>query len=297
MRFVPGFKVIVSEKQRLREKIRNMEADGLENLQILSDFDWTFTLFHTDDNMRMATDSFLIFRENREVVPDLSDAMRVFISDHTLAEKAVAYSDIFMKIMENDLKQIELTNEMCQKILSETEMKLRNGVDKVMQFSSEQNLPFYILSGGISQMISGILSDYRENYDNLFIFANDLVFSDGKFDRIKRNVNPFEKHKFFEGKDLEFRRNLIVCGDSESDATMSYPIKSAKNVIKIGYLRPGASKQKEERYKEIYDIVIQGDGDFQVQDYLLRRIAGLDTSLHSLRKMQEYEELIELMEL
>ena len=59
-------------------------------------------------------------------------------------------------------------------------MGIRYGFDRLLYLCKRLNLPFYIVSGGLTQIINTVLQRQADilNYPNFFIFANDLCFDD-----------------------------------------------------------------------------------------------------------------------
>ncbi|MDQ7023569.1 MAG: hypothetical protein Q9M97_08815 [Candidatus Gracilibacteria bacterium] len=69
---------------------------------------------------------------------------------------------------------------------------------------------------------------------------------------------------------IEKRKNVILLGDSLGDPHMVDGFEY-KNLIKIGFLNEKESALLE-NYKEKYDLIITGDGDFSVINEIMESI-------------------------
>jgi hypothetical protein len=97
------------------------------------------------------------------------------------------------------------------------------------------------------------------------------------------------------GKCLIFFKNSLIFGDNITDLGMELPVKS-QNIISIGFLNI-EHEDLVEKYMDKFDIVIKGEGDFVLHDYLLRYIANvpqIDTFRDIMENNAIYREFLKI---
>ena len=146
-------------------------------------------------------------------------------------------------------------------------------------------LPFYIVSGGITEIIeasfhalltSGDLpcEDTCNYYlDKVKIFSNGFLYEEDRAVGFTRPViHILNKQQFIYEHDHEFRKNVILMGDVLEDVGM---VKETKHdvVVKVGFLNePKNYDQQIEEFKKAYDLVVVGDGSLLPVYYLLKKL-------------------------
>ena len=168
----------------------------------------------------------------------------------------------------------------------------RYGITELMGLSHQLKLPFYIVSGGISEIIEAsfyaILHNgetghkeqvLREFWDShVRILSNNFLYKDGiGVSYSKPLVHILNKQKFiYDLAEAEmrkaYRKNVVIMGDILEDVKM---VRESEHdvVLKIGFLN---DMQKQghmlEDFKNTFDIVITGDGSLQPVNYMLSKV-------------------------
>jgi len=80
-------------------------------------------------------------------------------------------------------------------------------------------------------------------------------------------VTSMNKKKFLDRKTTEMGKNCFLFGDIINDSFMTSRAEY-ENEIKIGF--KNTDKEDFNDYLNKYDVVIQGDGNFVIPEYLMR---------------------------
>ena len=92
--------------------------------------------------------------------------------DPTLTpEERKKYLEEWYSKTEEYFLEEKLTMEKCLEIIENSNVAIRHGFDLFFDKCFERNIPFYILSGGISQVLYIILEPIHEHfhsYENYF---------------------------------------------------------------------------------------------------------------------------------
>ncbi|CDW81068.1 cytosolic 5-nucleotidase 3 isoform 2 [Stylonychia lemnae] len=194
--------------------------------------------------------------------------------------------------------EIRLHREDFMNLVLESRLLLRNGVEELMALSHILNVPFIIVSGGISEIIEYNFQAIMHNgeiknehaklcWENSRIFSNQFHYRDDiAYDYKKPVIHVLNKQDFIYDQATSFRRNVLVMGDFLEDVHM---VKHSQHdiVLKIGYLN-NLQRQGHmiEEFKNHYDLVILHDGSLQIVNYILTKVfqTGITDDLEELLK-------------
>jgi HAD superfamily hydrolase (TIGR01544 family) len=153
-------------------------------------------------------------------------------------------------------------------ILEHKRPNFRAGFLTFLAELSRQNVPVYILSAGVGDLIEGFLRKEGALTENVKVISNFFRYgANGKVISYKGPIiHSFSKDERSLGKLA--RKNILLVGDSLPDSGMVSERKG-QTVLRIGYLNENPKEQKKEFLKK-YDAVIEGDGNFAFPLRLVR---------------------------
>lgn len=94
-------------------------------------------------------------------------------------------------------------------------LKLTAGADSLLEWVGDQNLPFGVISGGVTDLLAPI-----QRYDPAFTVSNDLRFDDGRLVGVEANVGPDDKGELLESVCSELgvaSEETVYVGDAHTD--------------------------------------------------------------------------------
>lgn len=286
--------VFFKDKGEFLEKLLKMKTDGVKELQIVSDFDQTITCFEI--NCRNSCSLFGAFRVSQKTSEKFKIAVKELYDKYAPIEisteidavsKEKLLKEWYFAIKDVFLSE-KLTKNKCLEVLNHANIGLRYGFRRFFALCKQLDLPFYLISGGITQSLVTIIEKTQnlKDYSSFCVFSNELVFDEEeRLADLKIKVFPTTKAGILAGKKPGFLRNTLVFGDLESDVDMARNMGS-ETLICIGFLE----KRKEHllgNYLQKYDLVIVGDGDFVIHDWIVRFIAGI-----GMQRDPEFEEKV-----
>ena len=213
------------------KKIDNIDLNDInlraEDLYVISDFDGTITGAESYGSLDVITYSQLLGDK-------YSEKHQYLVTEY--AEKAKKSLDLTIKKelwfkhlskYINLLKDYNLTKELLENIIKNSNIKFRKGFDKFIKYLYSKKIPLIIISSGLGNSIELFLKMNDMYYDNIYIVSNFVDFGqDGKIACIPKDiVTPVTKNEIFIDRNLNSiinkRKNKLVFGDIPDDICMS----------------------------------------------------------------------------
>ncbi|CAG9334999.1 NT5C3B_2 [Blepharisma stoltei] len=260
----PAETVFIRDPLNLKSKIESFSSD----FGIISDFDSTLTKYSVN-GFKLSTINLLISILDKNHSKDVKD---LFLHYHpieidpsiSLDKKMLLMHEWWAKEQEVFLKA-HIEKHMITSAIENLPFYFRYGILEVISICERNKIPFTIVSGGvgniISEMIKAITSyqikiksnfiEFDEN-GKLLGFSTPIVHSQNKFHSIR-------------GKKIQ--KSYFVLGDIPSDLLILKEINDETKVISIGYFNDEALASLDD-FRD-FDIVIRGDGNLSVLEYLL----------------------------
>ncbi len=279
--------IVIPDPSRLEKLKKAISRDGTENIHVISDFDRTLTYAFV--NGEKVPSLISILRDGSYLSEEYAKkAHALFKKYHAIEidpnvsaserKKAMLkwWSEHFDLLLREGLNKRDL-----ERVVQSENIRLREGVLDFIDLLHAKSIPLVILSstGLGGEAISLILQRYGKEYDNVYIVSNSFVWDkEGKATGVKKpiihsmNKDEAEIKKLPVYQAIKNRRNVLLLGDSLGDVDMAKGLEH-EQVIKIGFLNEDVEKSLK-KYKEVYDVVLLGDGDVSYVNSLIREMFG-----------------------
>jgi 5'-nucleotidase len=279
-----GYKMteVIISSNNFEEIKKAIINGGIENFHVLADFDRTLTrAFYGGEK---ASSLISQLRDGRYLTEDYpSKAHALFDEYHPIEidtnipfeEKKKKMYEWWKKhfdlLIESGLDKKTISNAI-KNILSEDTLVFRDGVEEFLIFLKENDVPLIIMSSSIGDMIIEFMKEKRVYYDNIHIISNLLEWNGkGKSTGIKEIIHVFNKSETeVKIPEIQKRKNVLLLGDSIGDLGMIEGFEY-DNLLAIGFLNEKVENNLE-NFKEMFDVVLLGDGDFTFINDLIREI-------------------------
>ncbi|MHA1764718.1 MAG: hypothetical protein ACTSVK_00480 [Promethearchaeota archaeon] len=262
-----------------------IKAEGYQSLHILSDFDRTLTYGKING---IKTPSIIsLLRDGNHLTEDYAKkAYALFDKYHPieidpsipLEEKKKAMQE-WWEAHNELLIQSGLSISDLEDIVKNGPIRFRKGVPEFLDFLNQHNIPLVIFSAsGCGDAIEMFFKNIGKDYPNIYYVTNHF-----NWDENGRAVSPKEPIIHCMNKDetilreipeiyskIQNRRNVLLLGDSIGDLGMIEGFEY-KTLLKIGFLNFDYDKLRKE-YKKNFDVVLEGDGDFNFVNNLIRNL-------------------------
>ncbi len=278
-------KIIIVNQKKFAWQKRNLRRSGVNNLQVICDFDRTITKCFNDGKRTASLIG--ILREKNYLGDDyVKKSKELFNYYHpieidskiSLAEKKKKMTQ-WWKEHFSLLISSGLTKDIVEKAMTEAESHLRPGGKEFFSILDEKKVPLLIFSaGGLGQESIRIFLRKRGLlYEKTYIVANYFIWD--KFGKLVAIQEPIihvynkdeailDKFPFYD--EVKKRKNVIVIGDSLGDAKMAKGMPHDE-VLKIGFLNEDCNSHLNP-YRKAFDVLILGDSSFYFINQLLKYI-------------------------
>lgn len=313
-----GGRVIVPNAVVFQQKLALFRDLGVDNLLVVSDFDFTISKFKMVSGQRGASchrvleDCGLLSHDYHtqaqaiqrkyypmEVDPQLDEESRIkFMIEwveqaHALLQKSSLTKDII--------------SEAVTLAFEEQRFALRAKFVDFLNVLKGNDVPLLVFSAGITDVVETVLrrtlQDDYENYD-LTVISNKACFHPETQEIcgfeppvlhvFNKKASTFLGREFFQREDTKARENVLVIGDSLGDVTMAEGMgRSEPHIIRVGFLNDRLERLPQ--YAEVYDIIILDDPGFDVPINLVQSIADFAAAFTTTEESEEQAEEAEAM--
>lgn len=269
------------------EKIKiKFKKSGIGKVHVIADFD--NTLIKAFVNGKKQPSLIALLRDGNHLTPDyakkahaLYDKFAPLEGDPklTIEEKKEAMQEWWVTHFEL-LIESGLNIHDIERVIESDQASLREGSDEFFNLLEKAGVPLIIISAsGLGvDAISYFLKRVGQLRKNIHIISNRYSWDKNGYatDVEKPIIHSMNKDetvlKEFDFYDkIKDRKNVILLGDNPGDTQMVTGF-DYDNLLKIGFLND-IKEDKLIKYKEIYDIVIPGDGTMEFINKYLRDIS------------------------
>lgn len=252
--------IIIDDVEGFVQKLKQFISDGIEKIQLITDFDMTLTRREVGDTKGVTwftamQKSDFLSEEYRVKNKENYEIYRPYEKNITMdPDEKYLLMEKWWKDDMRALTQEHLTHDKFVHIAKNCDIFLKNGIVQLMKNKLKHKFPMIIVSAGIGELIKETFNLLFENHSidetevqPFNIVSNLGVFEEGelvefqkpiihimnKSTHVKRFVD--EQYKWDEENKCDLRKNIIVMGDVIEDLNMISEI-SYDNIIKIGFL-------------------------------------------------------------
>ncbi|XP_053117605.1 cytosolic 5'-nucleotidase 3A isoform X2 [Hemicordylus capensis] len=241
--------VHIKDPERVEEIICGLIKGGAAKLQIITDFDMTLSRFSFQgkrcptchniiDNCKLITD------ECRKKLLQLKEIYYAIEIDPSLTiEEKYPYMVEWYNKSHALLIEQGLQKDKLAEIVRESDVMLKEGYENFFDKLHEHNIPVFIFSAGIGDILEEIIHQAGIYHPNVKVVSNFMDFDEnGILKGFKGElIHVYNKHdgalkntEYF--KQLKDNSNIILLGDSQGDLTMADGVANVEHILKIGYL-------------------------------------------------------------
>ncbi|XP_039276019.1 7-methylguanosine phosphate-specific 5'-nucleotidase [Nilaparvata lugens] len=268
-----------NDKDSVINKIKQLVSGGKDNLQFITDFDRTLT-------KRSSETSFGILEHH----PNFPESVKIetaklvkkylpieFDPKFSVQEKIPLMVEWWMA-SEQCLKGLVLDYANFEAAVRAANMPFRDECDRMLKVLNEANVPTLIFSAGIGDVIQCAVKLHSFDYSNVHIVSNFIEFDGDVVTGFKgpmihifnKNEHAIKGTAYF--KDVMFRKNVILMGDSLGDADMAEGIENPGVILKIGFLSSKDPSLFLPQYLSKYDIVLLEDETMHLPLFIIDSI-------------------------
>ncbi|OMJ92460.1 hypothetical protein SteCoe_4800 [Stentor coeruleus] len=265
--------IIIFDNDNFLNKLRKFVQYGSEHVEVISDFDMTFTRYKTNGVKGVSTyqliQASVLSPERASYVKSLYERYHPIEIDPNvpLDLKEKHMQDWWEKSNDTLLQEGFLEANMVDYVFRSTHY-FRYGLPEFLNKCREKLTPITILSGGLGNLIDASLQQITPCH-NINVISNYIQFDvTGKSVCFRHPEVRANKSSFLVGRKV--RRNVIVIGDLPSDVKMVEHV-NYECCLKIGFLND-PKVYNMDNYREVFDVVILNDGDFTFINMLLSLI-------------------------
>ncbi|MFH0852096.1 MAG: hypothetical protein V1845_00595 [bacterium] len=278
--------IIICDEEKLKEIEKRFQEGGLDKVHILADFDKTLIRAFVDG--KEAPSVISVLRDGSYLTPDYArKAQELYDKYHPLEKDPNISGEEKKRLMAEWwnthfelLINSGLNKKDIEKVIRSGKIKFRDGFSELADFSKDNNIPLVIMSSaGLGQeSISQRLEQEGKLYSNIYIISNSFEWDkNGKAIAVKQpiihgaNKDETLVQNFPEiFKAIKDKKNVILLGDNLDDVGMVEGF-DYDNLIKIGFFN-GKTKEGEDIYKSVYDILVLNDSSLDFVSHFLKRI-------------------------
>ena len=276
--------VLISNPEKLQEKIQKFKEGGIEKIHVLADFDKTLTRAFMGKKGFPSVISLL--RDGTYLTPDYAEKAHALFNEYHPDEINLSLSldqrkqrmkewweKHFQLLINSGLEKKDLED-----IVGSGNIQFRDGAEELLKALREKNIPLVIISSnGVGNTTSMILEKEGMMSGNVHIITNIFEWDkDGKAICVKEphihvlNKNEVVVKDYPVYKEIENRKNVLLLGDSVDDNAMVEGFEYDE-IIRIGFLNEKMEENKE-KYLESFDVVITSDGSMEYVNELMDRL-------------------------
>lgn len=300
--------VLIKNKEHFFDLLHIFKREGIQQLQILTDFDYTLSTFLQKDGSRNYSshgilENCTLFSENyHKRTKELQSIYYPMEISTTLSpeEKKEKMDEWWNKAHELLIEE-GVTEESIVNAVEHSHVCMREGSTELLSLCMKNKIPVLIFSAGLTDVLKTLFKNQLgievkknsgiEIISNKMIFQNDKLvgFEDAPITSLTKNM----RGKSYVHR-LKDRRNLIVMGDNIGDLHMSQGMKFT-NQLTVGFLNDHIEERKEQ-YLNSFDIVIVGDSDCHFINTILNYLIepSLSTIEQESDNLQQDDQLPEL---
>ncbi|KAH6571067.1 hypothetical protein BASA60_007345 [Batrachochytrium salamandrivorans] len=258
--------IFIQDTHKVTEKLSKLDADGVELLHIITDFDMTLTQYWHDGARSMSTHGVL------ENAPRMTDECRAALNDLYKTYYPIEVSPIIpfeekvekMKIWWSSahkiIANIGLTEQDIQDMVRTSPVTFRPLLREFIEICHSRDLPVLIFSAGLTDVLTEILTSSQLIRDNMDIVSNKMHFENGV-------VVSFEDPLIH-----TFNKNEAAVVNTKHYVKIENRPNVSQVKLTIGFLNHDHDLLIDQ-YAEAFDIVVLQDSTLSFVIQLLKSLS------------------------
>ena len=278
--------IIIPNPENLEQLKAQIKQGGYQNLHVISDFDRTLTYGSVDGKKTPSIISML--RDGNHLSEEYAKKAHALFEKYypieidptiSLEEKKKAMRQWWDE-HNRLLVSSGLTKSDLKDIVINGHVRFREGVEDFLDVLYKHQIPLIVFSAsGCGDAIEMFFENVNRNYDNVYYVTNQF-----EWDESENAISPQEPVIHSLNKDetavknipevydaIRNRKNVLLLGDGLGDLGMVNGF-NYDALIRIGFSNFGPEQTQE--YKSHFDIVLEGDGDFNFVNELIRDLTA-----------------------
>ncbi|MBZ3877473.1 7-methylguanosine phosphate-specific 5'-nucleotidase [Sciurus carolinensis] len=241
--------VLMRQPGRVLEILGALRSGGGDRLQVISDFDMTLSRFAY--NGKRCPSSYNIL-DNSKIVSEECRKELAALYHHYYPIEIDPHRSIKEKLPQMVEWWTRAHNLLCQQriqkcqiaqVVGESTAMLREGYKTFFNTLYRNNVPLFIFSAGIGDVLEEIIRQMKVFHPNIHIVSNYMDFNEDGFlqgfkgqliHTYNKNSSVCENSSYFQ--QLQGKTNILLLGDSLGDLTMADGVPGVQNILKIGFL-------------------------------------------------------------
>ncbi|CAG0891638.1 unnamed protein product [Darwinula stevensoni] len=216
--------------EKLDKILEGLFHGGLQQLQVIADFDMTISRFHLNNERCLTCYGILSSSKHlpasyREAAEELKNKYYPIEICHEMsAEQKIPYMLEWYHKAHQLLAQSCITRQKLKEMVSNAKVALRDGATELFLILATHDVPLLIFSAGLGDLIEeGHMTGLKGDLIHMF----------------NKNETAVQHEDYF--KQLKGKNNVILLGDSLGDVHMATGVIDINVVLKIGFLNDNAS--------------------------------------------------------
>ncbi|NXT28927.1 5NT3A nucleotidase, partial [Syrrhaptes paradoxus] len=273
--------VHIKDPGRVEEIICGLIKGGAAKLQIITDFDMTLSRFSY--NGKRCPTCHNIIDNSKLITEECRKKVNRKLTSHwfvNLNKSIFTHFCLYSRYSKSHALLIEqgLQKDKLAETVRESDVMLKEGYENFFDKLSEHNIPVFIFSAGIGDILEEVIHQAGVYHSNVKVVSNFMDFDEnGILKGFKGElIHVYNKHdgalkntEYF--KQLKDNSNIILLGDSQGDLSMADGVANVEHILKIGYLNDKVDELLE-KYMDSYDIVLVKDETLEVANSILQKI-------------------------
>uniref|UniRef100_A0A8C2QP12 5'-nucleotidase n=1 Tax=Cricetulus griseus TaxID=10029 RepID=A0A8C2QP12_CRIGR len=248
--------VLMRQPGRVQEIVGALRRGGGDRLQVISDFDMTLSRFAYNGQRCPSSHNILdnskIISEDcrKELTALFHHYYPIEIDPHQTIKEKLPHMVQWWSKAHNLLCQQRIQKFQIAQVVGESTAMLREGYKMFFDTLYQNNIPLFIFSAGIGDILEEIIRQMKVFHPNIHIVSNYMDFSEDGFlqgfkgqliHTYNKNSSVCENSGYFQ--QLQGKTNILLLGDSMGDLTMADGVPGVQNIFKIGFLNDKPESQ------------------------------------------------------
>ncbi|KAM8947188.1 7-methylguanosine phosphate-specific 5'-nucleotidase [Pelodytes ibericus] len=278
--------VRMRDPEKVQQLIMQLQKGGEKKLQVISDFDMTLSRFGCNGKRcptcyNIIDNSKVISEDCRKKLKDLFNIYYPLEIDpnRTTEEKYPLMVEWWSKA-HTLLCEQKIEKDKLAQLVKDSNPMLREGFEVFFDSLYHNEIPLFIFSAGIGDVLEEIIRQAGVFYPNIKVVSNYMDFDDnGLLTGFKgelihtynKNNSVLTDTEYFQ--QIKDRSNILLLGDTLGDLTMADGVASLDNILRIGFLNDKV-EELTDLFLASYDIVLIQDETLDVANGILKYITA-----------------------